>query len=431
MQSPKRPEIVQKPESHTMLLQPKKEKTRVLKVFAIFFHPNTSVTAMGGAEKRFKETLKILCKKENLKITVLESAPSLLKNPKVSCNKHLLSASFHGKGWLSTYLGWISWTMKAPVKIFSLAYHEKPNIILVSNNTLPNLLLGRIASFVLRLPLFVVVHHIDIPLFKAEELGNYSLYSCYRGIEYSRNVAIVKSLTFYVTLSLLRKVKGIIAVSNFTAKTLKNNRVHNVKVFVSGNAVDHNLINSIKSHAKEKIYDGVFVGRISKEKGIFDLLETWKRVVKVKENAKLLIIGSGLELADLKKRVSESSLENNVFIRGRCSDAELYSLLKSCRIFIFPSLFEGWGIAIAEALACELPVVAYDIPALRENFGKCESVFLSPPKDIEKMTSIVLRVLSLSENEMQKLCEESKAYSKRFVWEYVANRDLEFLKEVI
>lgn len=80
--------------------------------------------------------------------------------------------------------------------------------------------------------------------------------------------------------------------------------------------------------------------------------------------------------------IAEDRLEHNILIYGRCSDVKLYSLLKSSKVFIFPSFFEGWGIVVAEALACGLPVVAYDIPAIRENFGSCKNVFLMPIGDI-------------------------------------------------
>jgi glycosyltransferase involved in cell wall biosynthesis len=120
-------------------------------------------------------------------------------------------------------------------------------------------------------------------------------------------------------------------------------------------------------------------------------------------------------------------LGDNVLIRGRCDDLELYTLLKSSRVFIFPSLFEGWGIAAAEALACGVPVVAYDIPALREIFGKCESVFLVPVGDVDGLTWAVLKVLSLENGKYSKIAVD---YARRFEWHKVAMIDLEAIRRV-
>ncbi|MEM3696474.1 MAG: glycosyltransferase family 1 protein [Candidatus Bathyarchaeia archaeon] len=405
-----------------------KNKASISRVFVIFFHPGVSVTALGGAEKRFVETMKIFCKSERFKITVLESAPTLLGAFELRCQKYLLSSIFCGKGWLSNYVGWGFWVAKAIFKSFSLLCREKPNLFFVPNNTLPNLFLGYVVSSVWRLPLVVVVHHIDIPFSGAKR--NFSLYNCYRTIKYSRLVSLIKTFTFYVTLSFLKRTKAIIAVSNFTAKALRVNGVSAVKIFVSGNAVDVNFINKIASFNGEKRYDGVFVGRIAKEKGVFDLLNLWKKIVEKRNDAKLLIVGSGLEIQAVKEAVVKLGLEKNVFLMRRCSDKELYSLLKSSKVFIFPSLFEGWGIAVAEALACGLPVVAYDIPALREVFGGCKGVFPVPVKNIENMVSKVLEVLKLDEDEWYRLSSYAKVYSERFSWEKVAKKDLEVLKSL-
>jgi glycosyltransferase involved in cell wall biosynthesis len=385
------------------------------------------VTAMGGAEKRLVETLGFFRRKNNLKIAVLESAPSLLVRPEINCEIHLLSSGFHGKRWLSVYIEWIFWAIKASIKSLSLAPHVKPDAILVPNNTLPNLFPGYVAGLVLRLPLCIVVHHIDIPFCKAGESKGSSVYSCYRSIKYSKLVSLVKTLAFYTTLSLLKKANGIIAVSNFTAEAVKNRGVSSAKISVSGNAVNVKLINNVIPFTNEKTYDGVFVGRIAKEKGIFELLNVWKRVVKARENAKLLIVGSGLELSTIKGKIDASGLENKVFLKEHCSERELYSLLKSSKVFIFPSLFEGWGIAVAEALACGLPVVAYDIPALRENFGKCESVFLVHFKEVKTLASTVLKILNSNKDEMNRFSFCSKNFVMQFTWENVAKMDLEAL----
>ncbi|NWF86391.1 glycosyltransferase [Candidatus Bathyarchaeota archaeon] len=410
-----------------------KQETRTsfpLRIFALFFHPSTHVTAMGGAEKRFVETLKVFCEQDNVKIAVLESSPSLLDAPKYKCKKYSLPWSFHGKGWLSTYLEWGFWIFRALFKSLSILQIENPHVIFVTNNTLPNLILGYFVGLISHKPVGIIVHHIDIP--SAKIGAKDSLYCSYRNIDYTRSVSLAKTLAFYITLSLLKKTNAIVAVSNFTAKALRDNGISKSKIFVSGNAINFDFISGIKPYRYEKIFDGVFAGRISKEKGIFNLVEAWKKVVKNKENVKLLIIGSGLELDSLKKMIAKDELEDNILIYGRCSDIKLYSLLKSSKVFIFPSLFEGWGIAVAEALACGLPVVAYDIPALRETFGSCKNVFLVPVGDIDRITCEVLELLNTTNGN---LCEISRDYAKKFEWKKVAATDLEaiakFASEVL
>lgn len=418
----------QKPICHVTPQNLSRDVKGAARILTLFFHPSTSVTAMGGAEKRFVETLKFICKNAEFEIFVLESPPSLLASQEIKCHKYLVSSSFSGKGWLSNYISWVLWAFKASIKSLPIAKRMKPQAIFVPNNTFPNILSGFLTSLIMRLPLAVVVHHFDAPSLKVDRKGGRSLYSCYRNMGYSRIVALIKAVSFYVAVSLLKRARDIIAVSNFTADVLKCSGILNARIFVSGNAVDAKFIEKVKPSDMLKIYDGVFVGRIAKEKGISDLLEAWKKVVAVKRDAKLLIIGSGIELRALKNAVALSGLEKNVFFRGRCGELELYSLLMQSRIFVFPSIFEGWGISVAEALACGLPVVAYDIPALREVFGKCKSVFLIPVKDVDVLASTILDVLSRGEQEYNELSYCSRSYSKRFCWKKVASVDMEILK---
>jgi len=216
-------------------------------------------------------------------------------------------------------------------------------------------------------------------------------------------------------------------VSKFTADVLRNYGVCGNKIRVSGNSIDHELIERINPATSAKAYDGVFVGRISKEKGIFDLLEIWRIVKRAKPDARLLIVGSGLEMPSLKEGIKATGLEENITVDDHCPDERLYRLMKSCRVFIFPSLFEGWGIATAEALACGLPVVSYDIPAIREIFGKCETVFLVKVKDIMGMASTILSVIDSGASEFLSFQSTSKEHVKKFSWTDVARTDLEAL----
>jgi glycosyltransferase involved in cell wall biosynthesis len=105
----------------------------------------------------------------------------------------------------------------------------------------------------------------------------------------------------------------------------------------------------------------------------------------------------------------------------------MYLKMKASKVFVFPSLLEGWGLAVAEALACGLPVVCYDIPAIREIFGGCKSVFLIPAGNEDRLALAILQVLKMDLPELAKI---SKNYVKDFDWDRVAFRDLEIIKAV-
>jgi glycosyltransferase involved in cell wall biosynthesis len=87
-------------------------------------------------------------------------------------------------------------------------------------------------------------------------------------------------------------------------------------------------------------------------------------------NAKLGVIGEGSSeiKIDMLKIIKKFNLENNVILLGYLQDKDAAVVLKSSKIFLFPSHEEGWGIAVAEAMAAELPVVSWDLPVYKEVF---------------------------------------------------------------
>jgi len=396
-----------------------------MRVFSVFFHPDPSISAVGGAEKRFVETLKILKREKEIEITVIEPKPSLSARFGVRCETHELSSPISALrgGWLGIYVEWILWILRTCITCLPIVHGQKYDVILAPNNTAPNLIPAYFVHYVSHLPLCVVVHHID--LISPDAHSNFFMvYHTYRETGFGKFTSFLKALAFLVILAVLRRCDVCITVSNSTARALVNNGVPKERVYVNGNGVNIRYIDSFKFQGG-KSYDGVFVGRISREKGVFDLVATWRRIVDMKSDARLLVIGSGPDIHAVSRLVKELSLERNVMIKGRCTDKEMYTLIKASKVFVFPSVFEGWGLAVAEALACGLPVVCYDIPALREVFGKCRSVFLTPTRDIEKLAVTILEVLDM--NETRKLAEASKPYIKRFNWKRVAMRDLQII----
>jgi glycosyltransferase involved in cell wall biosynthesis len=103
--------------------------------------------------------------------------------------------------------------------------------------------------------------------------------------------------------------------------------------------------------------------------------------------------------------------------------------MKASKVFLFPSRFEGWGLAVGEALACGLPVVCYDLPALREIFGGCKSVFFVASKDTADLARSCENILF--RDDLKKLRIISEEYVRRFDWTDVAAADLQFIENFL
>lgn len=172
---------------------------------------------------------------------------------------------------------------------------------------------------------------------------------------------------------------------------------------------------------REKIFDACFLGRLVKSKGIFDLLAIWKAVDNIRPNAKLAIIGDGPEEERINELAAKAELENSVTLLGFVSQSEKHKIFESSRVFVFPSHLESWGIAVAEAMACSLPVVAYDLPVYKEVFE--DKLVTVPVGDVAAMAKQVEFLLENPEV-ARKIGEAGREFVKRYDWSVVAEREL-------
>lgn len=106
------------------------------------------------------------------------------------------------------------------------------------------------------------------------------------------------------------------------------------------------------------------VGRLIKCKGQRYLVEVMPHLCHLLPEIKLLIVGDGPQYNSLKKLISKYNLENNVYLLGYRQDVQ--NLLKISDLFVYSAQWEGLGMAVIEAMATRIPVLAHPLPALKE-----------------------------------------------------------------
>lgn len=222
------------------------------------------------------------------------------------------------------------------------------------------------------------------------------------------------------SLQLMKKANVIVALNSSVYRQLVAKGIPKTQVAISGAGVDIRIIDSVH-FGGQKIYDGAFLGRIDPNKGIFDLLEIWQKVVSKKHDAKLLIIGSGeASIADLfRKKIREFGLERNIDCVGYVrNDADVYRLLKSTRIFLFTDHEAGWSLASCEAMACGLPVVAYNLQYFGSVFQKG---FIGVPLfDKSQFADTVLMLLNDDAIRLA-LGAAARHQAEQYDWKHVSN----------
>jgi glycosyltransferase involved in cell wall biosynthesis len=134
------------------------------------------------------------------------------------------------------------------------------------------------------------------------------------------------------------------------------------------------------------------LGRQAPEKGQTHLLDAFALVVAAHPSAVLLVAGArGSATPALEAAMRERGIEASVRFLGHREDVG--DLLAAADAFAFPSLFEGLGGALIEAMALGTPIVASDLPAVREVTGDGAVALLVPPGDPAALASALMRLL--------------------------------------
>ena len=362
---------------------------------------------------------------QGLKVDVIENPPCYFKTfPYYKCHEIFLPFnSFPEKRFTAHYKIWAG-------TVYSLigSQHLRGNydVVYAHAPTLENLVTACSLSWRLKVP-WVIVHHHH---YSSTESGInvFNIYRDCRKVATSVSAAI-STLEFFVIRKLAMGANAQIAVSNFTTRQLMSIGYPKTSIFVSGNGVDVNYTDSFPEQ-HEKKYDGIFVGRVSPVKGSRDLIEIWRRVVEKKPNARLLIVGGTKPYVanSIRRRLHELELRDNIHLAGLVSEEDKFRFLKGSRVFVFPSLAEGWGLAPVEALACNLPIVCYDLSVLKENLLS-GAVFI-PFRDFDKFAEVIVSLLANDELRVR-LSRDGRKLAEKYSWYKVAERELDILKQVV
>jgi len=166
------------------------------------------------------------------------------------------------------------------------------------------------------------------------------------------------------------------------------------KIHVIPMGVDTTMLFTPDTAVRRHCQSLLFVGRLIKGKGVIVLIQALQRVLPKYPKITLHIVGYGPEEFALKEYAQKYGMANNIQFLGAIANSDLPDLYRKATIFISPSLSEGFGLTLAEALACECPVVTTDIPAIRDLIIDGKTGTTVPTNDPEKLAEKILFLLA-------------------------------------
>jgi glycosyltransferase involved in cell wall biosynthesis len=163
----------------------------------------------------------------------------------------------------------------------------------------------------------------------------------------------------------------------------------------------------------EKKYAGCFVGRFHIQKGVLSLIRIWRQVVNRLPSARLAIIGEGSLRKEMEELIRTLSLTANVEILGYLDGVPKYEVMKASRVFLHTPTHDTGGMAAAEAMACDLPVVGYDLPGYR--FCYPEVMVKAPIGDEPGFANRVVELLEDSSRHRE-YADRSRNFVENWAW---------------
>ncbi len=247
-----------------------------------------------------------------------------------------------------------------------------------------------------------------------------------------------------MTGRVLRGAARIFAVSNFTRNEVqKLFQIPASRIEVVYNAIDERFLHGHASPAEREMVAQryqvnypflLYAGRVSQHKNVVRMIEAFSALKAELEKTrafpdlKLIIIGDDLSgNPDLRRTVIRNGMQNDVRFLGFVPIEELRVFYDAAKVFVFASLYEGFGLPPLEAMAHGTPVVASNVSALPEVVG--DAAVLVNPENVFDIMRALHRVLT-EQSLRDRMKERGYKQAAKFSWDVSVRRVLEVYSQV-
>ena len=173
----------------------------------------------------------------------------------------------------------------------------------------------------------------------------------------------------------------------------------------------------------------LFVGTLEPRKNLLTLLKAFEQILRHTSWRPQLVVagGQGWLMDETFSFLKESGLNEHLRLTGYLNDQELQALYSSCKAFIYPSLYEGFGLPPLEAMACGAPVIATRIPALQETLA--DAAILLEPVDVDGLARAIISILE-NDDRRRELSSSGLEQAAQYSWERAAQLTYEIYRRV-
>jgi glycosyltransferase involved in cell wall biosynthesis len=228
---------------------------------------------------------------------------------------------------------------------------------------------------------------------------------------------------------MLDKANAVIVLSQSWLRIMRKYS-SNPRMYVLHNTASQKDLISVKPAVQEDRILVLFVGRLTKAKGAYDLLEVIPTIIERHPNARFRMAGDG-DFEQVEELIETKNLRDHVEILGWVSGQDKSAEFMRADIYVLPSYTEGMPGSLLEAMACGLPIVATTVGGIPETVVEEKNGYLIEAGDFAALTDRLMKLCADKELR-QRLGEESlRIYNQRFGTEGILQQLLGIYQDVV
>jgi glycosyltransferase involved in cell wall biosynthesis len=241
----------------------------------------------------------------------------------------------------------------------------------------------------------------------------------------------------WVVPPVVKKSKRVATVSNFEKDRIKNfmGLGDNLVAIYNGvgqhfkKITDKNVLKEAKDKYKLPDHFMFFLGNTDPKKNTPNVLKAFAEF-NLQSDIKYKLVMLDYEENALQKILSDighPETRNDIHLTGYVVNTDLPAIINQCKVFLYPSLRESFGIPILEGMACGVPVITSNTSSMPEIAG--DAALIVDPYKTEEIKTAIIEILK-DEKLRNKLCEKGIERAKLFSWRNMAKQYLNLYEEV-
>jgi len=241
----------------------------------------------------------------------------------------------------------------------------------------------------------------------------------------------------WIVPTVVNKSKRVVTVSNFEKERIRNvmGLGNNLTAIYNG-VGDHfkkitNESTLKQAKDKYKLPDNFmfFLGNTDPKKNTPNVLKAFAEFNQQNE-IKFKLVMLDYEENALQKILSDighPETRNDIHLTGYVVNTDLPAIINQCKVFLYPSLRESFGIPILEGMACGVPVITSNTSSMPEIAG--DAAFIVDPYKTDEIKAAIIKILK-DDNYRNELCKKGIEHAKKFSWKNMAEQYLKLYEEV-